>query len=201
MATIQQIKFKIEKDKLVVFSCYDFLSLGNYKSVCKSLERLVNQQCIIRLVEGLFAACRQNKILGIIEPVSSEDIVEALARKYQWKIAPAGPMALNRLGLSQQVPNLLTYVSTGPYKKVKIANYSIEFRHSYGKDLITCSPLTVSLGQALRVLGPERCDETLLRTVFERLPPQSRSQVIKEAGYLPLWMSRLILGASKVKAQ
>lgn len=38
---------------------------------------------------------------------------KAIARKYNWTIAPSGNTALNLLGLSTQVPSKWKYVSYG----------------------------------------------------------------------------------------
>ena len=54
-------------------------------------------------------------------------MAKAIARNYNWTIAPTGDAALNLLGISTQVPSKWEYVSSGPYKEYNIEGHRSVF--------------------------------------------------------------------------
>ncbi|MFI3239017.1 MAG: DUF6088 family protein [Bacteroidales bacterium] len=88
----------------ILFST-DFIHYGEPKSIAKALERLTNANKIIRVARGIYCYPKIDKILGLgtIYP-SLEEIAKSIARRDKAKIAPTGDYAINRLGLSTQIP-------------------------------------------------------------------------------------------------
>jgi hypothetical protein len=187
---LQQIK----KLDYKVFSCADLLNCGgrSYKSISKGLERLTKQGKIKRISEGLYGIPVFNDVLHVFEPFEKEDIVAALARKFGWKIAPAGVSALHALGLAQQVPNSSVYVSTGPYKIYTIQNFHLVFKHSFRKELVNCSLITNAFIQAIKCLGQENADYASIRKAIVGLEPKQRQELAVDMKNLPV-RSRCLL--------
>ena len=96
-----------------VFISSDFLDIADYETVRKSLNRLVNEGVIHRIVNGVYYRPRYIELIGEYEAPSINEVATAIARKYNWTIAPSGNTALNLLGLSTQVPSQWTYISDG----------------------------------------------------------------------------------------
>lgn len=65
-------------------------------------------------MRGLYRKPRRSAFLDKPVPASPNEIAEALARKFEWCIAPYGDTALNQLGVDPQVPSIVRYVSDGP---------------------------------------------------------------------------------------
>lgn len=190
---------RIEKQPYKVFSCSDFLGNegSNYKSICKSLERLTKEGKIKRVAKGLYGKPSFNETLKIEEPFPLEDIVAAISRKYGWRVAPTGSLALNSLGLSQQVPYRLSFVSTGPYKKYVIENCVIVFKHSFGKEIVECSANSNMVFQAFKALGPKKIDKPLVLKMLSSLNEEDRKALMAESRYFPEWIRKRLLDATK----
>ena len=63
--------------------------------------------------------------------VSIEDIAQAIAKRDKANIVPMGAYALNRLGLSRQMPMNVVFLTNGAPRRIKIGNgRGILFKHS-----------------------------------------------------------------------
>ena len=95
---------KIRKAKRgTLFFSDNFSMFGNAETIRRTLNRLVEAGEIDRVSSGIFVRPQMDKIIGKITP-KIEDIADAIARRDKAKIVPTGAYALNRLGLSTQVP-------------------------------------------------------------------------------------------------
>ena len=62
---------------------------------------------------------------------SVEDIAQAIAKRDKANIVPMGAYALNRLGLSTQMPMNVVFLTNGAPRRIKIGNgRGILFKHS-----------------------------------------------------------------------
>ena len=117
-----RVLVKIKKAKKgSLFFIEDFLRFGSAKSVAKALERLVAKEEIHRVARGIYARLRVHKEIGPLSP-TIQDIAIAIAKRDRAKIIATGPMALNLLGLSTQVPLNAVYLTDGSARKIKIRN-------------------------------------------------------------------------------
>lgn len=76
---------------------------SNAEAVRKSLERLVKSGELQRMVTGIYVRPEEDPVLGFVSP-SIETIIRAIAKQDKARIIPTGIYALNRLGLTSQVP-------------------------------------------------------------------------------------------------
>jgi len=102
-----------------LFFVSNFLALGNAKSVSKTLERLVDKGELMRVATGIYVRPRKDPAIGFITP-GIEDIAKAIARRDLARIVPTGNYALNKLGLSTQVPLNIVYLTDGAARKIKV---------------------------------------------------------------------------------
>src|SRR5690554_2410928 len=101
-AKIAELLQKMPKGNILFVD--NFLNLGNPENIKKALYRLTNEKKIlIRLAHGIYLYPKIDEELGILYP-STEEIAEAIAKRNKARIIPTGIYALNRLGLSTQVP-------------------------------------------------------------------------------------------------
>ena len=129
-----------------------------------------------------------SKLLGEYEAPSPHHVAEALARKYNWTIAPFGPTALNRLGLSTQVPAKWSYISDGPYNSFTVGKIEIEFKHRSNKEISGMSPMTALVIQALRELGKDRIDDITIQRLQRMLTPEQKAALLTEAKQTTSWI-------------
>ena len=117
----EKISNKIsEFDSHKVFFANDFLDIASNATVRQSLKRLVDDEKIKRVIDGFYYNPKYSELIGEYEAVSIHELALAIARKYNWNIAPYSSTALNLLGLSTQVPTHYKYISSGRYKEYKI---------------------------------------------------------------------------------
>ena len=120
-----------------VFFPSDFSKVGEKSAVLKALERMTTGGTIIRVARGIYCYPKIDKELGLgtLYP-TYEEIAQAIAKRDKARIVPAGIYAMNRLGLSTQVPMNVVYLTDGSSRKVVInGNRGIQFKHVAPKTL------------------------------------------------------------------
>jgi len=185
-----------------VFTPKDFLDLGSRESVDQALSRLAKAETVQRLGRGLYCYPKINKRLGIIISPDVDEIASALARQTGSRIAPSGAMAANRLGLSTQVPAKPVYLTDGRSRKVRIGNFLIVVKHVAPKELPVGNQISATVLQALRYLGKEAIDSTVINRIRKALLPKYRSKLLLDSKYTTDWIAdavRKIVG-DQVKA-
>src|SRR3989304_7961877 len=91
----------------------DFLDLGSRRAVDLALHRLVKRKILRRLARGRYEYPREHPELGTLSP-DIEKVARALAGKHRIRLQPAGAYAANLLGLSEQVPAKVVFLTDGP---------------------------------------------------------------------------------------
>ena len=185
-----------------VFTPKDFLDLGSRESVDQALSRLAKAETVQRLGRGLYCYPKINKRLGIIIPPDVDEIASALARQTGSRITPSGAMAANRLGLSTQVPAKPVYLTDGRSRKVRIGNFLIVVKHVAPKELPVGNQISATVLQALRYLGKEAIDSTVINRIRKALLPKYRSKLLLDSKYTTDWIADAVrkIAGDQVKA-
>ena len=114
---MQEFKSRILTSEDVSFYCYsDFADIADTNTVRSALYRLVKDNILRRIINGIYEKPKYSKLLDEYVAADPAAVAQALARSYHWTIAPCGNTALNLLGLSTQVTAVWSYISDGPYK-------------------------------------------------------------------------------------
>ena len=113
----QQVLEKIDEfERGSIFFPEDFVSIGNSESVRQALSRICKDGTILRLSKGIYLYPVIDGELGVFYP-SVERIAKAISKRDKSRIVPTGAFALNRLGLSTQVPmNVIFFTDVSPEK-------------------------------------------------------------------------------------
>lgn len=135
-----------------VFLPSDFKDLGTSTAIRKALSRLVETGRVERMGQGIYVIPKYDKVFGKVLP-SIEQIADILAQKDHVKIKPSGQNALNKVGLSTQVPMRLVFLTTGHSKKIQIGKSAIIFKATTAKKLSMKGEIT-----SLLFLGLEELD-------------------------------------------
>lgn len=190
---IQQIFERIENgNRDSVYIAMDFLDLGEYHAVRQALLRLEKSGKIQKIMRGIYYYPRYSELIGEYEAPSPSKVAEALARKFNWTIAPCGDTALNQLGLSTQVPAKWSYISDGPYHEFEIGNLTIEFKHRNNREISGMSPITALVIQALKALGKGNIDETQMGIIKRKLTGEDKALILQEAQQSTMWVYDVI---------
>ena len=170
-----------------VFVPADFLELGSREAVDIVLHRLARKGSIRRLARGVYDRPKQHPVLGLMSP-TADKVAQALAGRDCARLQPAGAYAANVLGLSEQVPAKIVYLTDGPSRTVQIGSTTIQLRRTTARNMATAGRLSGLLTQALRELGKEHVTPERLEHLKRTIPISERRELIKDLRMAPAWM-------------
>ena len=179
-------------DSNKVFFANDFLDIASYETARKILNRMVKEGKIKRVIDGFYYNPRYSELIGEYEAVSIHELAIAIARKYNWNIAPSSSTALNLIGLSTQVPTHYKYISSGRYKKYTIGDTVLEFKKVNPGEIANMSLKTATVIQAIKSLGKENINSEVIRKIREYLTEEEISDLMDEAKSVPSWIYEVI---------
>lgn len=170
----------------------DFLDYGNPESVKKALLRLKEKEILVRLAHGIYLYPKVDKELGVLVP-STEEIAKAIARRDKARIVPTGVQALNKLGLSTQVPMKVVYLTDGAARTVKVGKRTITFKKTGPKNLLVKGEISSLAIQALKTIGQNKIDEKSIEKIQSILKDEKKENVINDAKLSPAWVSKILM--------
>ncbi len=179
-----------------VFAPKRFLDLGSRSAVDKALNRLADAGTIRRLARGLYDYPERHPKLGLLSP-APDAIAKAISEKDESRLQPSGPYAVNRLGLSQQVPAKIVYLTDGTEKSVVVGNQTIQLRRTTPKNMATAGSTSGLVIQAFRYLGKEGVTSNHIATLRRALSADDRTRLMKDRIYAPAWMHRYFAEISR----
>ena len=175
-----------------VFFANDFLDVASNATVRQILKRLADEDKIKRIIDGFYYNPRYSELIGEYEAVSIYELALAIARKYNWNIAPYNSTALNLLGLSTQVPSHYKYISSGRYKEYKIGDTILEFKKVNPGEIANMSLKTATVIQAIKSLGKENISNEVIQKIRENLTEKEKLDLMNESKSVPAWIYEVI---------
>ncbi len=177
-----------------------FLKIGSAKTVSKALERLVQKGEILRIATGIYVRPKIDPVIGAVTP-ALEEVVAAIAKRDHARIVPTGAYALNKLGLSTQVPTNVVYLTDGAARKVRIGRRNITFKRTTPKNLSAKGEITGLVIQALKSIGKDKLTSEELSKIAQVLRRENPVNIKRDMALAPVWMrSILALGLRKEKS-
>ena len=170
-----------------VFVPADFLHLGSREAVDVGLHRLVKRGVIRRLARGLYDHPQKHPVLGLLWP-SVETVAQALAGRDRTRLQPAGALAANVLGLTDQVPAKVVFLTDGPSRTVKVGPMSIQLRRTTPRAMSAAGRLSGLLIQALRELGETHVTPERVSHLRRTIPLEKRRELLRDIAVAPAWM-------------
>lgn len=156
------------------------------------LKRLADEDKIKRVIDGFYYNPRYSELIGEYEAASIHELALAIARKYNWNIAPYSSTALNLLGLSTQVPNHYTYISSGRYKAYKIGDTVLEFKKVNPGEIANMSLKSAAVIQAIKSLGKDNVNNQVIHKIRENLTDKERTDLMNESKSVSAWIYEVI---------
>lgn len=193
MINIMQIINKQIKNRIFrsgrgsLFTPTDFVDLGGRDAVDKTLSRLAASGTLRRLARGLYDYPKKHPVLGALYP-TPEAVAKALAHRDAVKLQPAGAYAANLLGLSEQVPAKIVFLTNGPSRTVKLGPVEIALRRTTPRNMATAGRLSGLLIQALRHLGRAHITPERITHLRRTIPLAERAKLLHDMRYAPAWM-------------
>ncbi|MDE7081397.1 MAG: hypothetical protein K2O78_07090 [Muribaculaceae bacterium] len=175
----------------------DFVSYGTPNAVHKAFGRLVASEKLLRVAQGIYCYPKIDKVLGlgVLYP-TFEEIAVAIARRDKAKIVPTGIYALNKLGLSTQLPMNVVYLTDGSPRKVKLdGERGIQFKHTAKKNLAFQNDFAMLLTFALREIGESNLTAEQFSHVSELIKAVPLETIKKDFALIPAWIRKIILAS------
>lgn len=170
-----------------VFTAMDFLDIGSRATTDQTLTRLARRRVVRRLSRGLYDLPKTSKKLGVLSPIPSA-VADAVARQTGSKIQSSGARAANALGLTDQVPAKLVYLTDGPSRTIEIGNQRIVLRHASKRNLAGLGRTSGTVLQALRYLGKDNVTDATIQKLRSLLSAHDKKLVRRDAVYVSDWM-------------
>ena len=174
------------------FSSNDFVEDFSRSQIDYALSELCREGKIRRVCRGIYDYPKFSELLQQQLSPDFDQVAQAFARKFNWRIQPSGDAALNLLGLSTQVPGRLVYLSDGPNRQYDIGNYTLEFKKSALKDVGFKYRESGLIVQALKALGQERVDKSVITTLRKQMDETACKRVLKDTVTATGWVYETI---------
>ena len=182
-----------------VFTPKHFQNLGSSSAIDSTLRRLRAEGGIRQLARGLYDYPAQDPQLGLLTP-TADSIARALVVRDAIRLQPSGAYAANQLGLSEQVPSRIVFLTDGPARKVKIGKREIILQHTIPRNMATAGRKSGTLIQALRYLGQVQIDERVLGILRRHVTEGDRAALRKDLLHAPAWIADLLLPLTETSA-
>jgi hypothetical protein len=170
-----------------VFTPSNFLDLGSRGAVDLSLHRLTEAGTIRRIARGLYYYPEKHHLLGEVAP-SIESVANALAASEQVKLQPSGAYAANLLGLSEQVPAKVVFLTSGRARKVKLGKLLIELRPTTPRRVAAAGRTSGLVLAALHYLGKKHITPERIARLRKTLSTADRKQLLADLASAPAWL-------------
>lgn len=170
-----------------VFTPSDFVDLGSRDAVATALKRHKAAGSIRLLGRGLYDVPQQHPLLGTLWP-PIENIADAVARKDGLRLQPTGVYAANLLGISEQVPAQVVYLTDGASRNVKVGPTQIVFKRTTPRHMAAAGKLSGLLIQAFRSTGQVHVMPKHIERLRSRIPAEERAEILTDLNVAPAWM-------------
>lgn len=183
-------KIKSMKRGSILFPS-NFDDIGNVEVVKKSLLRLENKKFLVRLAHGIYLYPKQDKLLGVLYP-TIEEIAVAIANRDKARIIPTGITALNKLGLSTQIPMNVVFLTDGAPRGIVVGKRTIKFKRTSPKNLAVKGEITSLIIQALKEIGKDNVTAEQLEKIKIHLEKEKQEIIEHDAKLAPVWISKIM---------
>jgi hypothetical protein len=170
----------------------DFKDFGTSTAIRKTLSRLVEQKVLVRMGQGIYVVPIQDKVFGEVLP-SMEEIAVSLAKKEHVKIMPTGQHALNKIGLSTQVPMKMVFLTNGTKKSITIGKSSIVFQPTTAKKLAMTGSISSLLFLGLAELDLDQLNKLEIEKIINLLKKEDVKKLKHDLKLAPSRISDFVI--------
>ncbi len=178
------------------FTPKNFHDLGSPEAIRINLHRLEKKGVIHRLSRGLYEYPKKHPSIGFLSP-SPQKIARAISLRDGIRLQPSGAYAANMLGLSDQIPAKIVFLTDGYGRHIKIGRQEILFKKTTPRNLAPTGKISSPLFNALRYIGKKQVTQHHVEHLARTLDSNAKTQLQKDRIYAPDWMYPIIDGIVK----
>lgn len=116
----------------------------------------------------------------------------ALAGKGRLHLQPSGAYAANLLGLTDQVPMKLVFLTDGSSRTVKMGGQEIVLKHTTPRNMAAAGRVSGLVIQALRHWKQPNVDKRIIGQLRRRLSAKDKAALRADAPLAPAWIARIM---------
>lgn len=159
--------------------------------VCRVLAQKCKEGSFMKLSKGIYYKPEMTRFGPLLPSV--DKVVRAVARRDNAKILPSGNAVLNQLGMSEQVPMRMVYLTSGSARDLAIGGMKIKLKRSVPKTFEFQGELMALLSQALKALGKDGLSDEVRGIVRKLLKEHPESDTFEhDLLLMPAWMQKEI---------
>ena len=174
-----------------VFTPRHFFDLATRPAIASALKRQTDAGHLRQLARGLYDYPRRHPKLGTLTP-AADIVARALAGRDAVRLQPSGAYAANLLGLSEQVPMRVVFLTDGPSRLVRVGPMTIQLRRTTPRNMATSGRLSGTVIQALKFLGKRHVTPDHIAHLRHTLPPAERRALVRDLKLAPVWMHQAL---------
>lgn len=145
----KQVKKQINKlGSGSVFGLKDFAEIKNSQAVLLELSRLSKKGIINRLTKGKYFLPKKSKFGNL--PPDEQKVLNQIVIDNGGYLG--GVIALNRFGVTTQVPSQITIRGARSTRKLKIGNLNIKFTRTGNQEASNSAPILIDIIEAARLI-------------------------------------------------
>lgn len=173
-------------------SSSDLAGRFSRQQIDNALSDLAETNKIRRIARGLYDYPRFSDLLQKTLSPDIDQVANAYARKFNWRIEVSGDSALNLLGLSTQIPAQYVYLSDGPSKSYDVMGVALNFKKSSLKDIGFKHRESTLIVQALKALGKEHLTAEMFAKIREQIAKESFAKILRDTQGSTGWIYEAI---------
>lgn len=155
------------------FTPRHFLALATRAAIASALKRQTDKGHLRQLARGLYGYPKRHPKLGLLAP-APDALAKALAGRDEVRLQPSGAYAANLLGLSEQVPAKVVFLTDGASRLVRVGTMTVQLRRTTPRNMAAAGRSAGLVLQALRHLGPEHVTPARVAHLRRTLPIHER---------------------------
>lgn len=187
----KQIEKYIEKHPGEVLIPDNFRKMESESGVKTALMRLAKKGKIDRLARGIYFSPKMDPLVGQVYP-SMEEIARKVAARDKATLRPTGIVALNRLGLSTQVPLKQVFLTDGTPRILHIGKTTIQFKKTSPRNLSYKGKISGLIILALAELGSQNVSDDVLHRIAGLLSKEDKPVLKHDLTNAPRWIANLL---------
>ena len=121
-------------------------------------------------------------------PPGVEKVIASLSELWGETIVPCGGAAASALGLTTQVPVRSVYLTSGPNRKLKLGQLTVDLRHAPRWQLVAPHRSAGDAVRALAWLGPREVKESL-GIIGQKLSTEELDELAASRATMPAWIA------------
>lgn len=171
-----------------VFTASDFTDLGAINSIGRVLQQFTRKGIIRRLCRGIYCYPIKSRFVAVVLP-SPEAVAQAVTSSKNSKIQVSGAYAANLLGLSEQVPAKIIFLTSASGRTLMIGRQKIILKKTTPKMMEMAGRTSGLITQAFKYLNKESIDSKIIQNLKEKLTDNDKLQLKQDLGYPPKWIA------------